>query len=175
LVSEVRAFTEATVTGAAGKASAESVEKGRGDAAALFAFGGKTLTPSEPGNPRSVTLGLFHQEADMKKLFLAGAIALLCSTAVAQTPAPKAEPKATPAAKAAAPAAPVAAPMAASGATCKGQAADKKLAGAAMTSFMKKCQADASKTCEADSKSQNLKGAAKTSHMKKCVNDAVGA
>jgi hypothetical protein len=36
LVSEVRAFTEATVTGAAGKASAESVEKGRGDAAALL-------------------------------------------------------------------------------------------------------------------------------------------
>ena len=43
-----------------------------------------------------------------------------------------------------------------------------------MTSFMKKCQADASKTCETDGKTQNLKGAAKTSHMKKCVSDAVG-
>ena len=43
-----------------------------------------------------------------------------------------------------------------------------------MTSFMKKCQADASKACEAGSKTQNLKGAAKNSHMKKCVSDAVG-
>jgi hypothetical protein len=59
--------------------------------------------------------------------------------------------------------------------TCKAQAADKKLAGAAMNSFMKKCQADASKACDTESKTQNLKGAAKTSHMKKCVGDAVGA
>jgi hypothetical protein len=62
----------------------------------------------------------------------------------------------------------------AQGTTCKAQAAEKKLAGAAMTSFMKKCQTDASKTCEADAKSKNLAGAAKTSHMKKCVADTVG-
>ena len=106
----------------------------------------------------------------MKKVILAGALALICTAAFAQIPTPKAEPKA-PAAKAAAPTT----PSATAGMTCKGQAADKKLAGAAMTSFMKKCQADASKSCEADGKTQSLKGAAKTSHMKKCVGDAVGA
>ena len=59
-------------------------------------------------------------------------------------------------------------------ATCKSDAADKKLAGAALKSFMTKCEKDANTTCEADSKSKNLAGAAKTSHMKKCVSDAVG-
>jgi hypothetical protein len=58
--------------------------------------------------------------------------------------------------------------------TCKSQAADKKLAGAAMTSFMKKCQSDAAKTCDASAKDQKLNGAAKTSYTKKCVTDAVG-
>jgi hypothetical protein len=60
-------------------------------------------------------------------------------------------------------------------ATCKSDAADKKLAGAALKSFMTKCERDATTTCEADSKSQNLAGAAKASHMKKCVSDAVGS
>jgi len=32
--------------------------------------------------------------------------------------------------------------------TCKAQAAHKTLAGAAMTSFMKKCESDAKKSCE---------------------------
>jgi hypothetical protein len=59
-------------------------------------------------------------------------------------------------------------------ASCSVQAGDKKLAGAAKTSFMKKCQDDATKACEADSASKKLAGAAKSSHMKKCVNDAVG-
>jgi len=59
-------------------------------------------------------------------------------------------------------------------ATCKSDAADKKLAGAALKSFMTKCQKDANTTCEADSKAKNLAGAAKSSHMKKCVSDAVG-
>jgi hypothetical protein len=59
--------------------------------------------------------------------------------------------------------------------TCKAQAGDKKLAGAALTSFMKKCQSDAQKTCAADASAKKLSGAAKTSHMKKCVDDAVGA
>jgi hypothetical protein len=58
--------------------------------------------------------------------------------------------------------------------TCKGQATEKKLAGAAMNSFMKKCESDAKKTCEADSKDRKLAGAAKNSHMKKCVADTVG-
>ena len=60
-------------------------------------------------------------------------------------------------------------------ATCKGDAADKKLAGAALKSFMTKCESDAKKTCEVDSTSKKLAGAAKTSHMKKCVTDAVGS
>ena len=59
--------------------------------------------------------------------------------------------------------------------TCKANAAEKKLAGAALKSFMKKCESDAKKSCEADSKAKKLSGAAKNSHMKKCVGDAVGA
>jgi len=58
--------------------------------------------------------------------------------------------------------------------SCKSQATEKKLAGAALNSFMKKCQTDATKACETDSKDKKLAGAAKNSHMKKCVNDAVG-
>jgi hypothetical protein len=58
--------------------------------------------------------------------------------------------------------------------TCKAQASEKKLAGAAMNSFMKKCETDAKKACEADSKDKKLAGAAKNSHMKKCVADSVG-
>jgi hypothetical protein len=60
-------------------------------------------------------------------------------------------------------------------ATCKSEAADKKLAGAALKSFMTKCERDATTTCTADSNAKNLRGAAKNSHMKKCVNDAVGS
>jgi hypothetical protein len=59
-------------------------------------------------------------------------------------------------------------------ASCKVEAANKKLAGAALTSFMKKCETDATAACEADSTTKKLAGAAKTSHMKKCVGDAVG-
>jgi hypothetical protein len=59
-------------------------------------------------------------------------------------------------------------------ATCKSDAADKKLAGAALKSFLTKCEKDAGATCAADSKEKKLAGAAKNSHMKKCVTDAVG-
>lgn len=58
--------------------------------------------------------------------------------------------------------------------TCKEDTAAKKLHGAAATSHMKKCQADAKVACEADSTTKKLAGAARTSHMKKCVADAVG-
>jgi hypothetical protein len=47
----------------------------------------------------------------------------------------------------------------------------KKLAGAAKTSFMKKCAADAKPACEdkaVDKNGKKLAGAAKTSFMKKC-------
>jgi len=60
-------------------------------------------------------------------------------------------------------------------ASCKVEAGTKKLAGAAMTSFMTKCETDAKTTCEKDSTAKKLSGAAKDAHMKKCVNDAVGA
>jgi hypothetical protein len=59
-------------------------------------------------------------------------------------------------------------------ATCKKDASDKKLAGAALTSFMTKCENDAKAKCEADSNTKRLAGAARDSHMKKCVHDEVG-
>jgi hypothetical protein len=58
--------------------------------------------------------------------------------------------------------------------SCKATSADKKLAGAAQTSFMKKCQTDAQKSCDAAAAEKKLNGAAKTSFTKKCVTDAVG-
>ena len=53
---------------------------------------------------------------------------------------------------------------------CMTQAMDKKLAGAAKTSFMKKCEKDA---CMAQAKDKNLHGAAETSFVKKCMKDAM--
>ena len=59
-------------------------------------------------------------------------------------------------------------------ATCKAQATEKKLAGAALNSFMKKCQNDASAACNKSASDMKLAGAAKTSHVKKCMTDNVG-
>lgn len=59
-------------------------------------------------------------------------------------------------------------------ASCTVQSTDKKLAGAAKTSFMKKCQTDAMAKCDAAAVEKKLSGAAKTSFTKKCVSDAVG-
>lgn len=58
--------------------------------------------------------------------------------------------------------------------SCKATSAEKKLAGAAQTSFMKKCETDAKKSCDAAAVEKKLNGAAKTSFTKKCVTDAVG-
>lgn len=58
--------------------------------------------------------------------------------------------------------------------TCQANAMEKKLAGAAKTSFMKKCEKDAKATCEGQAAEKKLAGAAKTSFTKKCVKDAVG-
>ncbi len=58
--------------------------------------------------------------------------------------------------------------------SCAATAGSKKLAGAAMTSFMKKCQTDAAKTCDAAAADKKLYGAAKTSFTRKCVADATG-
>ena len=59
--------------------------------------------------------------------------------------------------------------------TCTAQAAEKKLAGAAKTSYMKKCESDASTKCEATAAEKKLAGAAKSSFTKKCVAEAVGS
>ena len=63
---------------------------------------------------------------------------------------------------------------------CDKMAADKKLAGAAKDSFVKKCKADAaggtaaagSAACEKSAADKKLAGAAKDSHIKKCMADA---
>jgi hypothetical protein len=59
--------------------------------------------------------------------------------------------------------------------SCKDQAASKKLAGAALTSFMGKCKKDAQASCDKQAADKKLSGAAKTSFTKKCVTDATGS
>ncbi len=68
-------------------------------------------------------------------------------------------------------------------AACSDKAAEKKLAGAAKTSFVKKCLADAgappaagaSPACEKSAADKKLAGAAKTAHIKKCTADEKGS
>lgn len=59
--------------------------------------------------------------------------------------------------------------------SCDAQATEKKLAGAAKTSFVKKCEKDATETvtkaCEGQAADKKLAGAAKSSFVKKCVKD----
>jgi hypothetical protein len=67
----------------------------------------------------------------------------------------------------------------AAGPSCEAQAAEKKLAGAAKTSFVKKCEkdaaAEATKACESQASEKKLAGAAKSSFVKKCVKDAAAS
>ncbi|HET8870623.1 MAG TPA: hypothetical protein VFM48_09265 [Aquabacterium sp.] len=65
-------------------------------------------------------------------------------------------------------------------AACDAKAAEKKLAGAAKTSFLKKCERDAAAasakdTCMTQAADKKLKGAAKNSFVKKCEKDATAA
>jgi hypothetical protein len=60
----------------------------------------------------------------------------------------------------------------AQGQSCNAAATEKKLAGAAKTSFLTKCETDAKATCEAASMEKKLSGAAKTSFETKCIKDA---
>ncbi len=62
---------------------------------------------------------------------------------------------------------------AASAASCNAEAKTKKLAGAALTSFMTKCENDAKTSCSTKAGTQKLAGAAKDSFTKKCVSEAV--
>lgn len=59
--------------------------------------------------------------------------------------------------------------------SCKLQAGDKKLAGAALSSFMKKCETDATAACNKSADEKKLAGAARTSFTKKCVGEATGS
>jgi hypothetical protein len=83
----------------------------------------------------------------MKKILLAALLSTFAATAYAQDAKP----------------------------TCKAQAAEKKLAGAALKSFLTKCQKDATVACQTDAAEKKLAGAAKKSHVSKCVKDAVGS
>jgi hypothetical protein len=78
--------------------------------------------------------------------------ALTSSGALAQTPAPATTATAAP--------------------DCAARATEKKLAGAALNSFMKKCERDAaSNACDAAATEKKLAGAARASFTKKCVKD----
>ena len=104
-------------------------------------------------------------EAYMKFLAIIAAFAVFSSAAIAQTTAPTAPKAATPAPVATSPAAPV---------TCKAQSSERKLAGAALKSFMTKCQTDAGTACTKSAADKKLTGAAKSSFTKKCTTEAVG-
>ena len=66
---------------------------------------------------------------------------------------------------------------------CNARAAEKKLAGAAKNSFVKKCEKDAAaaaapspaEMCAAKAAEKKLKGATKNSFVKKCEKDAAAA
>ena len=64
----------------------------------------------------------------------------------------------------------------AANAACEKSADDKKLAGAARTSHIKKCEKDmgagGGAACEKSADEKKLAGAARTSHIKKCEADA---
>jgi len=64
----------------------------------------------------------------------------------------------------------------AANAACEKSADDKKLAGAARASHIKKCEqemgAGGSPACEKSADDKKLAGAARTSHIKKCMQDA---
>ncbi len=93
--------------------------------------------------------------------------ALVCLVAQAQSPE---KPAATPPA-----AVPPATAQPAAASSCSVTATDKKLAGAAKNSFLKKCEREATATCETAATDRKLAGAAKNSFLKKCIKDAVGA
>jgi hypothetical protein len=65
-------------------------------------------------------------------------------------------------------------------ATCDEQATEKKLAGAAKSSFVKKCEKDTAAAkpandCDAKAAEKKLAGAAKNSFVKKCAADAAAS
>jgi hypothetical protein len=105
-----------------------------------------------------------NRGAPMKSsLITALSLALLTGAVCAQEAA---EPEAAPAAAATQ-------TVAAPAPDCAAKATEKKLAGAALDSFMKKCEQDTAKSsCDTSAAEKKLKGAAKNSFVKKCVKDA---
>ncbi len=72
----------------------------------------------------------------------------------------------------------MATPTFAADAACEAKAAERKLAGAARTSFIKKCEKEAvaatpTAACDAKAAEKKLHGAARSSFVKKCEKDAV--
>jgi len=73
----------------------------------------------------------------------------------------------------------------AANAECDAKATEKKLAGAAKTSFLKKCEKDAAgggaaaspaaAACEKSATDKKLHGAAAKAHIKKCTADAAAS
>lgn len=57
--------------------------------------------------------------------------------------------------------------------TCHDKAS-KKLSGAAVTNFARKCESDAKSACDTQAAEKKLSGAAKTAFTNKCVKDATG-
>ena len=56
---------------------------------------------------------------------------------------------------------------------CAARATEKKLAGAALNSFTKKCERDAATvSCATAASEKRLRGAAKNSFTKKCIKDS---
>lgn len=104
----------------------------------------------------------------MKKFILMASCA--CGLALASFSAAAQNAEAVAPETPAAPEAPVAAPAP----DCAARASEKKLAGAALKSFMKKCERDAAtSSCTVAANEKKLAGAARTSFTKKCVKDAV--
>jgi len=58
--------------------------------------------------------------------------------------------------------------------SCKAQAKDEKFAGAALASFMDKCEDDAKSACRTRAAAKNLSDDAKDTFIRKCVKDALG-
>ncbi len=56
---------------------------------------------------------------------------------------------------------------------CAARAAENKLAGAALKSFISKCEKDAKSACDLSATEKKLYGAARISFTAKCLSDAV--
>jgi hypothetical protein len=59
--------------------------------------------------------------------------------------------------------------------TCRLQSIEKKLAGPALTSFIKKCEQEMLAVCEKTAEDRKLEGPARASYMRKCVSTYVGS